>query len=70
MVDEDAAAQDEVDRHVAVAVARYLDGVPYDAEAARQAVGAELGDWLGLLILQHLRGEATWSRWVDRRRLP
>jgi hypothetical protein len=63
MVDEDARARDEVDRHVAIAVARYLDGVSYDAEAAHQAIAVELGGWLGRLILQHLLGETSWSRW-------
>jgi hypothetical protein len=54
---------DEVERRVALTVARYLDGAPYDEQAPFEGIRLELGEWLGMLIQRHLADEPTWSAW-------
>jgi hypothetical protein len=54
---------DEVERRIALTLARYLDGAPYDEQAAFEGIRQELGEWLGLLIHRHLADEPTWSAW-------
>ena len=54
---------DEVERRIALTLARYLDAAPYDEQAAFEGIRLELGGWLGLLIQRHLADEPTWSAW-------
>jgi len=56
-------SDEDVERRIALTLARYLDGAPYDERAAFEASRLELGEWLGLLIGRHLADEPTWSEW-------
>jgi hypothetical protein len=56
-------SDDEVERRIALTLARYLGSARYDERAAFEAIRVELGEWLGLLIHRHLADEATWSPW-------
>jgi len=53
----------DVERRIAIAVARYLDGATYDQEAARLDVSKDLADPLGQLILRHVAEMELWSPW-------
>jgi hypothetical protein len=59
----DPTPSDDVERRIALTVARYLDAAPYDGQAAFEGIRLELGGWLGLLIQRHLADEPTWSAW-------